>query len=62
MHVSLTARTIGVAALTLAWALVGAPAAAQVDRVVDPNWTTPRTPFGQPDLQGLWGNKTITPD
>jgi len=61
MHIPLTARTIGVAALTLAWALVGAPAAAQVDRVADSNWTTPRTPFGQPDLQGLWGNKTITP-
>ena len=36
-------------------------AAAQVDRVVDPDWTTPRTPDGHPDLQGLWGNKTITP-
>ena len=36
-------------------------AGAQVDRVVDPDWTTPRTPDGHPDLQGLWGNKTITP-
>ena len=34
---------------------------AQVDRVADPNWVTPRTVDGQPDLQGLWGNKTITP-
>lgn len=36
-------------------------AAAQVDRVVDPNWTTPRTVDGHPDLGGLWGNKSITP-
>ena len=45
-------------ALTL---LVALPAAAQVGRVRDPSWTTPRTPDGQPDLQGIWGNKTITP-
>jgi hypothetical protein len=24
-------------------------------------WTPPRTPYGQPDLQGLWTNATITP-
>jgi hypothetical protein len=24
-------------------------------------WTSPRTPFGQPDLQGLWTNATVTP-
>ena len=45
---------------TLAW-LAAAPASAQLDRVRDPNWTTPRTPDGRPDLQGIWGNKTITP-
>ena len=41
--------------------LVPQTATAQVERVRDPGWTTPRTPDGQPDLQGLWGNKTITP-
>ena len=44
--------------LTLTVAL---PVEAQIERVRDPNWTTLRTPDGQPDLQGLWGNKTITP-
>ncbi len=48
----------GVFALTL---IAVSPVAAQIERVRDPNWTTPRTPDGQPDLQGIWGNKTITP-
>lgn len=25
------------------------------------NWTLPRTPDGQPDLQGIWSNNTATP-
>src|SRR5690242_15222180 len=25
------------------------------------NWSTPRTPDGQPDLQGIWSNATLTP-
>src|SRR5712692_5640507 len=24
-------------------------------------WTSPRTPWGDPDLQGIWNNSTITP-
>src|SRR6266436_4659514 len=24
-------------------------------------WTLPRTPDGQPDLQGIWANKVTTP-
>ncbi len=55
-------QTLAAAGLTLACALVWSlPASAQIERVADPNWTTPRTPDGQPDLQGIWGNKTITP-
>ena len=45
----------------IAWMGIAAPVMAQIDRVVDPNWTHPRTSDGQPDLQGMWGNKTITP-
>ena len=36
----------------------GAPAFAQAD---DANWTLPRTPDGQPDLQGVWANNNATP-
>ena len=25
------------------------------------NWSPPRTPDGQPDLQGIWTNATVTP-
>ena len=35
------------------------PAAAQGLRTN--GWSVPRTPDGQPDLQGLWSNTTITP-
>ena len=52
--------TVTVIALTCALALPFA-VTAQVERVADPSWSTPRTADGQPDLQGLWGNKTITP-
>ncbi|MYD71388.1 MAG: hypothetical protein F4W89_11710 [Acidobacteria bacterium] len=36
----------------------GAPAFAQTD---DAGWTLPRTPDGQPDLQGVWANNNATP-
>ncbi|MBV8903829.1 MAG: hypothetical protein JOZ22_09345 [Acidobacteriia bacterium] len=29
--------------------------------VANQNWTVPRTPDGQPELQGFWTNATITP-
>ena len=60
MPTRITPLTVAVIALT--GALVGpSTSTAQVHRVVDPTWETPRTADGQPDLQGLWGNKTITP-
>src|SRR6478752_10617533 len=27
----------------------------------DPNYKVPRLPNGQPDLQGVWGNNSVTP-
>ena len=55
-------RFIKIAALAVACTLAGAGGAdAQFERVVDPDWTLPRTVDGQPDLQGTWGNKTLTP-
>ena len=57
-----------VSVLALA-ALVAWPAGAQTATVVTKtvaatkagSWTPPRTPDGQPDLQGIWNNGTVTP-
>ena len=35
--------------------------AAPKQAAVDKNWRTPRTPDGQPDLQGVWTNSTRVP-
>jgi hypothetical protein len=52
-------RNVGLALVVLT-ALAGAAAAPQSTRA--PNrWTPPRTPDGQPNLQGIWTNATITP-
>jgi len=44
-------------ALTLLTVCIAAPLAAQSARP----WAPPKTPDGQPDLQGVWTNPTITP-
>ena len=41
--------------------LVPIPAAAQPSSTDQHGWTLPRTPDGQPDLQGVWANNTATP-
>ena len=38
-----------------------APAAAARPAAATNRWTPPRTPDGQPDLQGFWTNTTYTP-
>jgi hypothetical protein len=44
-------------------AMIATPLAAQTHKVAAnaTNWTMPRTPDGQPDLQGTWTNATLTP-
>ncbi len=47
---------VGTGFLAGSLCLAAAPLAAQEGR-----WVAPRTPFGQPDLQGNWSNATMTP-
>src|SRR5260370_40294259 len=47
-------------ALVVATALAGTSLAAQ-SRAARKGWTPPRTPDGQPGLQAIWTNATITP-
>jgi hypothetical protein len=37
------------------------PVAAKAAASTSKNWTTPHTADGQPDLQGVWSNSTLTP-
>ena len=47
---------LGVLAVILA-----APLGGQAPAAKSKTWSVPRTPDGQPDLQGIWTNATITP-
>ena len=51
------------AACTLVAVVVPAPAAVagQSRTAAADGWTTPATPWGDPDLQGIWDFRTITP-
>lgn len=60
-------RPVAVVTIALAFAFGFDSLTAQVQSSTSPARTapsaakTPRTPWGEPDLQGLWTNKTITP-
>src|SRR5258707_165470 len=46
--------------LKLMLALAAAPLAIVGTAAAAPAWQAPTTAYGQPDLQGIWTNKTIT--
>ena len=48
-------------AFTCLTGLAAQPALAQAPAAKAAAWKAPRTPFGQPDLSGVWTNATITP-
>src|SRR5512138_3558799 len=57
---------MAVSALTVlaplsAWAQAGRAAAPAADSTAAKKYTVPRTPWGDPDLQGVYSNRTITP-
>ena len=61
------ASTAALAVLALVALLAQVPAAGQTPSAA-PNstatakpWTSPRTPDGKPDLQGIWTDNTVTP-
>ena len=55
-------RRLAIAFIMAAAVPVGVPPAAGQATSSQPNeWTAPRTPNGQPDLQGVWDFRTITP-
>ena len=55
-------RGLGIAFIMAAAVLVGVlPASGQTATSQPNEWTVPRTPDGQPDLQGIWDFRTITP-
>ena len=53
----MSTRRLHVAAMLLALVTLLAGAA----QAQEGSWTAPRTPFGHPDLQGVWANNNATP-
>ena len=58
----MNSRSLVVALTVITVALAGVlPASGQTDTSPVDQGTVPRTPDGQPDLQGVWANNTVTP-
>jgi hypothetical protein len=56
--------SLGITALPITLVVVllaPAPVAAQAQKAASKPWTAPKTPDGQPDLQGYWTNNSYTP-
>ena len=53
----------GYLAVMILLVLLAGPAIAQAPKAAGTanKWTPPRTPWGDPDLQGIWSNATLTP-
>jgi hypothetical protein len=49
------------AAAACAFSQTPAPKTSSPGRAAAKSWTAPRTPDGQPDLQGAWSNASLTP-
>ena len=55
-------RGVAIALIMAGAVLAGVlPAAGQTTTSQPNEWTVPRTPDGQPDLQGVWDFRTLTP-
>ena len=61
MNHRLVASLGALAAVIAVVSLAPAPAAAQAQSTAADTSMPPRTPWGHPDLQGIWDFRTITP-
>ena len=59
MRISARLAACAAAAVAVTW--LAAPAASGQTAEAAGAWTMPRTPWGAPDLQGIWTNATLTP-
>ena len=53
--------TVGVAVTWLAAGLVGGQAPGPTEKDQAARWTPPKTPWGDPDLQGIWDSRSGVP-
>ena len=61
IHAYVLAAAIAVASLAPAPAAAQAASKTTAKKSAAKTWTPPRTPWGEPDLQGIWDFATITP-